>query len=78
MNNFSEVKKMKGALHFVGFSQNDNFRNAAKVFGKPDFIHRVWDHRAKAEVVPGDVAVFAVGNDSDKPRLHAYDDSALF
>ena len=68
---------MKGALHYVGF-QCDRYGNAVKVFGQPDFIHRVCDHRAKAEVAEGDVVVFAVGNDGDKPRFHAYDDSAYF
>lgn len=69
---------MTGALHFVGFRESDRYNRAVKVFGPPDFIHPVWDFRAKAEIMPGDVAVFAVGNDRDKPRFHAYDESAYF
>lgn len=65
------------AVHFIGF-KDDRFAVAAKVFGRPDFIHRHWDHRAKAEIADGDVAVFASGNEHDDPTPFAYDDSAHF
>jgi hypothetical protein len=32
-------------MHFVGFRGNE-FRSAVKVFGQPDFFHRVFDHGA--------------------------------
>lgn len=63
-----------GALHFVGF-KNDRYWNAVKVFGLPDFYHRNWDMRARQEVVPGDVAVFAVGSADDPPKPIGWDDS---
>lgn len=71
------------AVHFVNFKdprreKDERYHNAVKVMGEPDFIHRYWDIRAKAEVMPDDVAIFAVGNYSDKPRMFAYDDSAYF
>jgi hypothetical protein len=67
----------QGALHFVGF-KDDRYWSAVKVWGKPNFVHRHWDYRAKCEVVPGDVAIFAKGDETDEPTLFAYDDSAYF
>jgi hypothetical protein len=61
-------------LHFVGF-KDDRWWNALKTFGRPDFIHRHWDERAVAEVMPGDVVVFA---GSQFVVDYCYDDSAFF
>lgn len=51
------------ALHFVGF-RDERYHAAVRAFGPPDFYHRRWDARARAEIVPGDVAVFAVGDET--------------
>jgi hypothetical protein len=51
------------ALHFVGF-KDDRYWNAVAVFGVPDFYHRIWDVRARQEVVEGDIAVFANGDET--------------
>jgi len=64
-------------LHFVGF-KNDRYWNAVCVFGKPDFVHRFWDHRAVGDIAPGDTVVFADKDDSHQPQAMAYDDSAYF
>jgi hypothetical protein len=48
-------------LHFVGF-KDDRWWNAIRVFGRPDFVHPGWDIRAKREIMPGDVIVFAAGD----------------
>jgi len=64
-------------VHFVGF-KDDRWWNAVKTFGRPDFVHRFWDARAVAEVMPGDVVVFADGDSTKHPVTHAYDDSAYF
>ena len=66
---------MNNALHFVGFKDN-RYHTAVKVFGTPDFIHRVWDKRAFDEVMENDVVVFADEPQDVKPI--AYDDSANF
>lgn len=63
-------------IHFVGF-RGDEFWSAAKVFGRPDFFHRVFDHRAKVEFADGDVVVFANGAE-DKFSRFVFDDSAVF
>lgn len=64
-------------LHFVGF-KDDRYLNAVRVFGRPDFIHRRWDARAVCEVAPGDVVVFADGDETQAIYPYAYDDSAFF
>lgn len=64
-------------LHFVGF-KDDRVHAAVKVFGKPDFWHRRWDRRAVDEIAPGDVAVFADGDDASPVERFAFDDSAMF
>jgi hypothetical protein len=61
------------ALHFVGF-RGDEYIRAVRVFGPPDFIHIGWDRWAWAEVMPGDVAVFARGTSDDAPSAHSYPD----
>lgn len=62
------------ALHFVGF-EDDRYWNALRVFGLPDFYHRVWDYRARQEVIAGDVAVFATGNIEEPTKSIGWDDS---
>lgn len=66
------------ATHFVGFSVSSRYHAAVRVFGEPDFIHRFWDSRAQAEVMPEDRVIFAKGTEQDPPRPQAYDDSAYF
>ena len=63
-------------IHFVGFRGNE-FWSAVKIFGQPDFFHRVFDQRAKAEFMDGDVVVFANGVE-DKFSQFVFDDSAAF
>ena len=56
------------ALHFVRFPDNygRQYQNAVRVFGRPHFMHRLWDQRARREIAEGDVIVFAKG-DEDQP-----------
>lgn len=54
---------MQNALHFVRF-KDDTYLRAARVFGRPDFIHRHWDRRAVAEVMEGDTVVFSEGDEA--------------
>jgi len=68
---------MNNATHFVGF-KDDRFFVAVRVFGWPDFIHRFWDRRAVAEVMPGDRVVFSNGDDSQPVNEFTFDDSANF
>lgn len=77
------------ALHFVGFRperfKDPHWENVVKTFGQPDFFHRTWDARAKGDVGPLDVVVFAtrdrhsrltVASDvTDTPSSVGWDDS---
>jgi hypothetical protein len=63
--------------HFVGF-RDDRFVRAVRVFGRPDFIHRFWDARARDEVMEGDVVIFAEGDETQAINPWTYDDSAHF
>lgn len=63
------------ALHFVGFRDNDRFWNAVKAFGRPDFVHFVWDQRAQREIADCDTAVFAKYDPDQPPSPYNYDDS---
>lgn len=58
---------MVRCVHYVGF-RDDRYLNARRVFGGPAFIHRWWDHRARREIGPDDVVVFADGDWRQEPR----------
>ena len=50
-------------VHFVGF-RGEEYWSAVKVWGRPGMVHRVWDRRARRDIGPGDVIVFATGDDT--------------
>lgn len=60
-------------VHFIGF-RGDEFWSAVRVFGRPHYIHRGWDLRARREIDDGDILVFATGTADDPPRVRSYDD----
>ncbi len=68
---------MKNAVHFVGFRGNE-YISAMRVFGCPDFFHRIWDGRAKEEIFEGDVVVFARGDEKQPVQMYSFDDSNEF
>jgi len=63
-------------MHFVGF-KGDEFNRARRVFGEPDFIHRLFDARAKSDILPGEPVIFANGEET-KTRTFSYNDSEFF
>ena len=63
-------------IHFVGF-KGDEFTRVKRAFGPPDFIHRVWDGRAKSMIMDWDTVVFARGTELDTPKLFNFDDSQV-
>lgn len=54
-------------VHFVGF-RDDRYLNAVKIWGRPHFIHRWLDLRARREFAPNDIIVFAEGEWTQAPR----------
>lgn len=65
---------MAPCYHFVGF-KDDRVFTARRAFGVPDFYHRTWDNRAVQMIVPGDVVIFADGDETEAPRAISFDDS---
>ena len=63
------------SVHFVGF-KDERYNHARKVW-KPDFIHRFYDHRCVAEIMEGDIVIFADGQPAEI-NPYSYDDSAHF
>lgn len=70
---FRDLSDVDPCLHFVGF-RGEEYHNAVRLWGKPDFYHRVWDHRAQREIADCDTVVFAK-YDPGKPSPFNYDDS---
>lgn len=66
------------AVHFVGFRSlgEQHFWNAVAAFGYPDFLHRLWDRRARREIVGGDLIVFAQGASNQPLSRFNGDDEA--
>ena len=64
------------AVHFVGFRGNE-YISAIRVFGLPDFFHRVHDKRAISEFCENDKVVFANGYEN-KFTEYSFDDSQHF
>jgi hypothetical protein len=69
-------------VHFIGF-RDDSYNNAVKVFGRPDFVHRYYDHRAIGDIAPNDTVVFGRTKDwnrflTNQPSEHSFNDSEQF
>lgn len=65
--------------HFARFPAplDQRYENAVRVFGPPDFLHRVWDRRAQREIAAGDVVVFAKG-DADQAVIEQNGDDEAY
>lgn len=67
------IPMSRRAIHFVGF-RGEEYWAAVKVFGPPSFIHRRWDLRAKREIHPDDLVIFAKGDERQEPSKVSGDD----
>ncbi len=65
------------AVHFIGF-RGEEYQTARKLWGVPDFFHRWWDVRAWQEIAPGDIAIFARGDENQPFNPYTFDDRAVF
>ena len=64
------------ALHFVNF-RGDEYWSGIRIWGLPDFIHRSYDRRCLDDVAPGDMIVFAQGDETQEV-LPSWNDSNFF
>jgi hypothetical protein len=81
INSASNVKVVLGgnyrpALHFICFT-GEEYHSAVRIWGRPNFIHRLSDANAKREIAPGDLAIFARGTDEDLLAPLSFNDSAV-
>jgi hypothetical protein len=67
------VRHQLSAVHFVGF-RGEEYWSAIRVWGRPDFMHRGWDLRARREIAPDDIVIFATGGADQEPRERSYND----
>lgn len=63
-------------IHFIGF-RGEEYWSAVKVFGPPDFIHLIHDHRLYGDVGDGDILVFAAKADPDQISKYSWQDHEL-
>ena len=61
------------AVHYVGF-RDDRYWNAYRIYGGPRVIHRWWDLRARREIGPDDIVIFANGSCDQEPRKQSAPD----
>jgi hypothetical protein len=61
------------AVHYVGF-RDDRYWSAFRIWGGPRFIHRGWDLRARRDVGPDDVVIFAEDESDQVPRGKSFHD----
>jgi hypothetical protein len=64
---------MSRAVHFIGF-RGDEYLSAVRVFGRPTFIHRGWDLRARRDIADDDLVVFAKGDADQAPSVRSFND----
>ena len=63
-------------VHFIGF-RGDEFVRAQLVFGRPDFVHLIHDHRLYGDVGPDDLLVFGPKADPDHISKYSWQDHEL-
>jgi hypothetical protein len=56
-------------VHFIGF-RGDEYWSAAKIWGRPHFIHQRWDLRARRDIGEEDLVVFATGDETSPLSRH--------
>ena len=70
---------MKRYIHFVGFRTKQQFTNAVRVFGQPDFVHSIHDNRMYGDtgfpIDPKTDCVVFGDKGHDKPGQYSDNDS---
>ncbi len=66
-------------IHFVGFRTKQQFTNAVRVFGQPDFVHSIHDNRMYGDtgfpIDPKTDCVVFGDKGHDTPRQYSDNDS---
>lgn len=64
-------------VHFVGF-RGDEYIRAIRVFGPPDFIHLIHDHRMYGDVGEDDIIVFGPKADPNVISQYSWQDHEVW
>jgi hypothetical protein len=64
-------------IHFIGF-RGDEFVRACRVWGYPDHIHLIHDHRMYGDVGEHDVLIFGPKADPDRISEYSWQDHELW
>lgn len=59
---------MQRHVHFVGF-RGEEFWSAVKVWGRPDFIHLINDHRSEGDIADDDLVIFGPKATEEKSKF---------
>ena len=66
-------------IHFVGFRTKQQWTNAVRVFGQPDFVHSIHDNRMHGDtgypIDPATDCVVFGDKGRDTPRQYSDNDS---
>jgi hypothetical protein len=73
MTDTEALELARGLVHFVWF-RGDEYHRARRIWGTPDFIHMGWDRRARREIAPVDVVIFARGPHDQMPADRNFND----
>ena len=65
-------------VHFVGFREDREFLAAVRVFGQPDFIHKIHDHRAYGDIDEDNDIVVLASRASLTPSRWTWQDHELW
>jgi len=71
-----DAHQRKADVHFIGF-RGEEYHSAVKVFGPPDFIHLIHDHRMYGDVGDNDILVFAYKADPNHISNFSWQDHEL-
>lgn len=61
-------------IHFVGM-RGDEYISACRVWGEPDFIHKVHDKRMYEEISKNDTVIFGIKHEM---QIYNWDASSCF
>lgn len=64
-------------MHFIGF-RGEEYCSAVRVWGQPDFVHLIHDHRLYGDVGPDDVLVFGPKADPAVISEYSWQDHELW
>tara|TARA_R100001143_G_C3308147_1_gene108887 strand:+ start:481 stop:738 length:258 start_codon:yes stop_codon:yes gene_type:complete len=65
-------------VHFIGFRTDQEYWSAVKIWGSPDFIHKVHDKRAYGDIDKENDTVILGSKGCDQPTEWAWQDHELW